>query len=1069
VGVVFSAASCSSNPRGEATRGDESGLHEDTQVRSEIERIRTRFAYRPPEELDLHGLKSSGPIPVLKPSPAVLIVRDGDVLVPKLPSVATGGTLRPARVQLPVRADGAFSLLDEGSDMRVEVALEDASSSPAEVVDGYAMYKDALAGGAHMFHRPRIDGTEDYIVFQSAPPNPEVRYRINLVAGVAGLRLVSNVLELLDERGTPRLRVAPPFLVDTKGERYPAQLHVEGCAVSVDPAPPWGRQPVPAGAGVCGVVVRWGKVRYPALLDPAWTTTGDMLQGRSNHTATLLQTGKVLVVGGVATGIGGLDTAEIYDPTSGTWAATGSISPARRSHTASVLPTGRVLIAGGSDGGTLIDSPPQVYDPNTGTWIATGQLLQNRTSHTATTLPSGKVLVTGGSANSTKLAQAELYDPLTGAWAPATSMSTARLYNTATLLASGLVLVSGGVSNPDTLATAELYDPVSDSWSSTGSMSQGRGTHTASVLASGKVLVLGGISSGLQPSPPDAEIYDPASGTWTATPSMSLPRWLHVAAPLGVGVLVAGGSDTTGAYATAEIFNETAGTWSPVGNMSAARRQATATQLPSGAVLIAGGEYTDGTWHDVFAAELFALQADGQTCQFAAECTSTNCVDGTCCGTPCIETWQGCREFETGLPNGTCAPVINGAPCGSNDGCWSNHCADGVCCDLACNKPCEACVASKKGSGEDGTCGPITNETDPDDECPAEGSGSCMLPGLCDGNGACATSAGLACGSASCSGNSTLQNAPMCDGAGSCVSTGTTDCGLFRCVDGACLTECGTADDCVGQSACINDKCKELKTTGAACTVSGECETDFCVDHVCCASACSGLCERCDATETTGGSPGTCSAVRLGADPDNECDPGATACSADGQCNGQGACNELAPAGTSCGTVRCQGSSVIIPICDGGGQCLDDVNKSCGAYTCNPATSDCLTSCHSNDDCAEGAVCNVQSSQCAVVNYACKDTFTVVRSDGSETSCSPYKCENGACRTLCDVDNDCASDHLCVARQCVTGQAGSGDLSAHKEDGCGCRQVTTSPRSRYFGVLALFVAAILARRKRAER
>ena len=57
----------------------------------------------------------------------------------------------------------------------------------------------------------------------------------------------------------------------------------------------------------------------------------------------------VLVAGGLD-GNDILNTAELYDPSTGTWTRTGNMSDARLDHTASVLMNGMVLVAGGRDG-----------------------------------------------------------------------------------------------------------------------------------------------------------------------------------------------------------------------------------------------------------------------------------------------------------------------------------------------------------------------------------------------------------------------------------------------------------------------------------------------------------------------------------------------------------------------------------------------------------------------------------------------------------------------------------------------------------------------------------------------
>jgi N-acetylneuraminic acid mutarotase len=131
------------------------------------------------------------------------------------------------------------------------------------------------------------------------------------------------------------------------------------------------------------------------------------------HTATLLPDGRVLVAGSFS------NSAELYDPRSGSWTAGGSVAGVYGGHTATLLADGTVLVAGGYDSTGALASA-ELYDPSTGSWTATGNMQERRTGHAATLLPNGRVLVEGGcnscasSGNNDPLASAELYDPGSG-------------------------------------------------------------------------------------------------------------------------------------------------------------------------------------------------------------------------------------------------------------------------------------------------------------------------------------------------------------------------------------------------------------------------------------------------------------------------------------------------------------------------------------------------------------------------------------------------------------------------------------------------------------------------------
>ena len=86
---------------------------------------------------------------------------------------------------------------------------------------------------------------------------------------------------------------------------------------------------------------------------------------RAGHTATRLNSGLVLVTGGVNENAT-LSSALLYDPVLGTFTPTGNMRTARANHTATLLNDGRVLIAGGDLGNGLAAKTAELYDPVTG-------------------------------------------------------------------------------------------------------------------------------------------------------------------------------------------------------------------------------------------------------------------------------------------------------------------------------------------------------------------------------------------------------------------------------------------------------------------------------------------------------------------------------------------------------------------------------------------------------------------------------------------------------------------------------------------------------------------------------
>ena len=129
-----------------------------------------------------------------------------------------------------------------------------------------------------------------------------------------------------------------------------------------------------------------------------WIPTGSMLVSRWLHTATRLSSDAVLVAGGAVLRSDGSfpsDEAELYAPATRSWRRTGSLFTAHAQHSATLLPSGRVLLVGGFDTRGILTNT-ELFDPESETWSDAGCTNVPRNLHTATLLGSGAVLVAGG-------------------------------------------------------------------------------------------------------------------------------------------------------------------------------------------------------------------------------------------------------------------------------------------------------------------------------------------------------------------------------------------------------------------------------------------------------------------------------------------------------------------------------------------------------------------------------------------------------------------------------------------------------------------------------------------------
>jgi Galactose oxidase, central domain len=406
---------------------------------------------------------------------------------------------------------------------------------------------------------------------------------------------------------------------------------------------------------------------------------GDMITPRTSHTATLLNTGQVLVTGG--SGYGGNDgisSAELYDPGKGSFIATGSLRTARKFHTATLLPDGKVLITGGRRISADRDgvASAEIYNPATRTFTPAGNMTVPRAGHTATLLNNGRVLIVGGFY---RHASAEVYDPVSGTFTTTGDMNAGIFGSAATLLPEGKVLVSTAY---DPGGYGEVYDPLSSvfsNWSTTPRYYFY--WHTASLLQNGKVLIAGGGDADNGFDTASAGIYEPDTRSFVTTGRMSQSRLVHAATVLlDRTVLITGGGSYSnfGGLASAELYDSDNGTFTYIGDMNTGRSAHTATALNNGQVLIAGG--SPSTMFELYVPRLsvpalivadvrFDLSSVAAGSSFNVNVSGSNLTPQTFLdvrfSAPGSDSYQVVLNWQKGLE------ASHGVPAGTAPGMWT--------------------------------------------------------------------------------------------------------------------------------------------------------------------------------------------------------------------------------------------------------------------------------------------------------------------------------------------------------------------------------------------------------------
>jgi hypothetical protein len=566
-----------------------------------------------------------------------------------------------------------------------------------------------------------------------------------------------------------------------------------------------GRVLVVGGALDFNTLVAPAEVYDPSV--PSATAVGSLATPRLAPALALLDSGKVLVVGGgVPNGDGGVVQAEVFDPQAGTFRGIGPTAAPRGQAGLAKLPDGTVLVAGGCADPDCKSA--EIFDPTTEKFtLLAATMTSPHPSAAATRLEDGSILVVGPSG-------ADFFDPAKKTFSAAPPPGATRDPATLTSLSQARVFLSGGGTG-----AADVFsnDNASGTWAwgFTQPLPPLRVDPAWGGTMDGRVLGFGGASG----QPNTIVLYDPlaasAPGSVVVDGDNSFNQGLQSITRAGRGLVSIGGcarvGGCVGSVGTIVVWDD--------GAPASAQPQITSApaQITGGeTVTIAGAGFARGaespiayvvteqegarvfgavrgfsdtqlTWtapttsligHATLFVSVAGVLSKGAptaidrakqaiTCAVDAECATGFCTDGFCCDQRCDADCQGCSAArKKGGADGVCGAVppgddvrgrcfaLQGQPCTDVKQCATKFCVQGVCCNAACDGACLSCTLD----GLKGQC-------------------SAVQQGACD---------------VACDGDHTLKK----------VGAPDVDCAPFKCAGKTCRGTCGAATECVPPAVC---------------------------------------------------------------------------------------------------------------------------------------------------------------------------------------------------------------------------------------------------------------------------
>ena len=296
---------------------------------------------------------------------------------------------------------------------------------------------------------------------------------------------------------------------------------------------------------------------------------------------SLLDDGRVFVIGGAEDLGVGIASAHIFDPATSKWTKKATMRMPRWYPTANKLADGRILATSGRGG----ESSVEVYDPKTDQWrivdgikhtfdeyypslhlLPTGELFNSGTGwEQKKTAPTGLIKLASATRGSWKdFGQQQFPDRQEGA-------AVLSIDTTTSPPKTSVMVIGGGLSDSrNTVETIDLTNlgaaPV---WKRAPDLTFGRTNVSGVMLPNGTTLAIGGQTKGKKEKEPGVvltpELFDPVANTWTKQATMKKPRQYHSVAVLlpdgrvvaagGINPAIASDKEKAGDQFNMEIFS----------------------------------------------------------------------------------------------------------------------------------------------------------------------------------------------------------------------------------------------------------------------------------------------------------------------------------------------------------------------------------------------------------------------------------------------------------------------------------------------------------------------------------